>query len=417
MGTESIYPRHSRARLEEAASDSPVVLIHGPRQCGKTTLARGLGAGDGSGDSYFSLDDAVTLEAANSDPMGFIADLPERAIIDEVQRAPHIFAAIKMAVDERRVPGRFILTGSANILLLPKLSDSLAGRMEILRLHPLAQCEIAGFKPRFLDQLLSGGFKAKKAPRLGAELADRIAAGGFPAAIARSTPRRRQIWYRDYIETLISRDVRDMAKIASIDIMPRLMALAASQTARLANLTELAAPFQQSRTTIRDYVSLLERIFLLEHLPPWHSNRLSRLIKSPKLHLGDTGVACSLLGLDAESLRADRKVLGQLLETFVYQELRRMASWHSNDLRFHHFRDKDGVEVDIVIESGTTKIAGVEVKASATVTASDFQGLRKLKEAAGTRFASGVVLYDGETCASFGGDLFAVPLRLLCEPE
>ena len=417
MGTESIYPRYSSTRLEEAVSDTPVVLIHGPRQCGKTTLARGLIARDRPAYSYFSFDDAVTLDAANSDPVGFIADLPERTILDEVQRAPHLFATIKVAVDERRVPGRFILTGSANILLLPKLSDSLAGRMEILRLHPLAQCEIAGLKPKFLDQLLSGSFKTKKVPRLGPELADRIANGGFPAAIARSTPRRRQIWYRDYIETLISRDVRDMAKIASIDIMPRLMALAASQTARLANLSELADPFQQSRTTIRDYVALLERIFLLEHLPPWHSNRLSRLIKSPKLHLGDTGVACSLLGLDAASLRADRKVLGQLLETFVYQELRRMASWHPSDLRFHHFRDKDGVEVDIVIESGSTKVAGIEVKAAATVTAADFQGLRKLKEAAGNRFTSGIVLYDGDTCIGFGEDLFAVPLRLLCEPQ
>jgi predicted AAA+ superfamily ATPase len=334
-----------------------------------------------------------------------------------VQRAPELFLPLKVEVDRRRTPGRFLLTGSTNVLLLPKIADSLAGRMGSIQLHPLAQCELASREPEFLELLLSGGFKTRKTRRLGNELADRIAAGGFPAALARSTPRRQQVWYRDYIETLINRDVRDMARIASINIMPRLMTLAASQTARLANISELADPFQQSRTTIRDYVMLLERIFLLEHLPPWHSNRLSRLIKAPKLHLGDTGVACSLLGLDADALRADRKTLGQLLETFVYQELRRMASWHSAEVSFHHFRDKDGVEVDIVLESKASKIAGIEVKASATVTPSDFRGLHKLKEASGTRFASGIVLYDGETCTSFGEQLFAVPIRLLWEPQ
>lgn len=193
------------------------------------------------------------------------------------------------------------------------------------------------------------------------------------------------------------------------------MALAAGQTARLINISDLASPFQLSRPTIRDYVTLLERVFLLEELPPWHSNRLSRLIKTPKLHVGDTGLACALLGLDAAALVQDRGMLGQLLETFVFQELRRQASWHEEEIRFHHYRDKDGAEVDIVLERGAGQVTGVEVKASATVTAADFRGLRKLKDAAGKRFAAGVVLYDGETSAGFGDGLYAVPIRALWE--
>ncbi len=252
---------------------------------------------------------------------------------------------------------------------------------------------------------------------LGKELAELIVAGGYPAALARSAGRRRREWYRAYIETLVQRDVRELARIASLDILPRLLQLAAGQTARLLNVSELAAPFQVSRPTIADYVTLLGRIFLIERLPPWHSNRLSRLIKTPKLHLGDTGVACALLGLDAESLWRDRGTLGQLLETFVYQELRRQTSWCDDDIRFHHFRDKDGVEVDLVLERGGRELAGVEVKASATVTAADFRGLRKLRDAAGKRFAAGVVLYDGEVSVGFGERLFAVPVRALWELE
>jgi predicted AAA+ superfamily ATPase len=413
MSGPRLYPRFAEARLVEALADTPVVLIHGPRQCGKTTLARM--AGDPRGYAYFSFDDDVALAGATADPAGFVADLPERAILDEVQRVPGIFMALKTAVDRHRTPGRFLLTGSANVLLVPKLADSLAGRMEILRLHPLAQAELAGRVPRFLDQLFEGSFKVRTSDRLGAELAERIAAGGYPAALARATARRRAAWYRHYVETMIQRDVRDLARISALDALPRLLALAAGQTARLLNVTDLAGPFQLSRPTIRDYVTLLERVFLLEALPPWHSNRLSRLIKTPKLHVGDTGAACALLALDAAALTRDRATLGQLLETFVYQELRRQASWSEGEIRFHHFRDKDGAEVDIVLERGAHEVAGVEVKAAATVTAADFGGLRKLKAAAGKRFAAGIVLYDGEASVGFDDGLYAVPIRALWE--
>lgn len=287
--------------------------------------------------------------------------------------------------------------------------------MEILRLHPLAQAELAAHRSGFLDALFGEGFKAGARARLGKELAERIAAGGYPAALTRPSSRRRAAWYRDYLETLVQRDVRGMARISALDALPRLLALAAGQTARLLNVADLASPFQLSRPTIRDYVTLLARVFLLEELPPWHNNRLSRLIKTPKLHLGDTGLVCALLGVDAAVLSADRLLLGQLLETFVFQELRRQASWQEEPIAFYHFRDKDGAEVDIVLERGGQRLAGIEIKTSATVTSSDFRGLRKLKESAGKRFAAGVVLYDGEVTAPFGVGMAAVPIRTLWE--
>ena len=411
MTDPTIHPRFSLPHLTEALQDTPVVLMHGPRQCGKTTLARSVG--DAAGYAYISFDDDVLRASVQADPVGFVSDLPEKVVLDEVQRVPELFTALKVAVDRDRRPGRFILTGSANVLLVPKLADSLAGRMEILRLHPLAQSELAAKQPNFLDALFGDGFKTNQQARLGKELADRIAAGGYPAALARPSSRRRATWYRDYIETLVQRDVRDMARISSLDVLPRLLTLSAGQTARLLNVSDLASPFQLSRPTIRDYVTLLARVFLLEELPPWHNNRLSRLVKTPKLHLGDTGLACALLGVDAEALWADRTLLGQLLETFIFQELRRQASWRGDPINFYHFRDKDAAEVDIVLEGSGQRVAGVEVKASATVTARDFRGLRKLKETAGVRFAGGVVLYDGEVTTTFGDKLFAVPIRSL----
>jgi predicted AAA+ superfamily ATPase len=413
MKNNDLYPRYLQPRVIEALADSPVVLIHGPRQCGKTTLARHVG--DVEGFMYLSFDDDVQRAAAQADPVGYVADLPERAILDEVQRVPELFTSLKAAVDARREPGRFILTGSANVLLVPKLADSLAGRMEILRLHPLSQVELSSGTPDFLSALFGSAFKAgASGRRLGRMLAERVAAGGYPAALARTAARRQAAWYRDYANTLIQRDVLDLARISALDALPRLLALAAGQTACLVNVSELAAPFQVSRQTIREYVTLLSRIFLLEELPPWHSNRLSRLIKTPKLHLGDTGLVCSLLGLDAEMLWKDRALFGRILETFVFQELRRQGSWHEETVSFSHFRDKDKVEVDVILESGG-RLAGVEVKATATVTGDDFKGLRKLQEAAQKSFTAGVLLYDGEAVVPFGNRLYAVPISRLWE--
>ena len=394
----------------EAIADSPAVLIAGPRQCGKTTLAQSLcearhvtGAGrlpglppDGLGYEYITFDDVAARSAARVDPVGFVADLPALVVLDEVQRVPEIFTAVKVAIDRNRALGRFVLIGSTNVLLVPMMADSLAGRLETVRLYPLAQAELeatptmvatdaggGATRPQggFLDAMFGDGFKTTTSHRLGSELAARIAGGGYPAALARPPGPRRTRWYDDYIDALIQRDI-----------------------------THLSIP------TVRNYLTLFERLYLVDILPPWHSNRLKRLVKTPKLHLGDTGLACALLGADAGTLVADRQLLGRLLETFVYGELRRQAGWLDDRLRFYHFRDRDGYEVDIVIERGAAQVAGIEVKAAATVTEADFRGLRKLRAAAGSRFAGGVLLYDGELSVTFGSGLRAVPLSHLWVP-
>lgn len=413
MNANKLYPRFASERLKETLADTPVVLIHGPRQCGKTTLARMVG--EPLGYAYFNFDDPVLSSAAESDPNGFIDDMPEKAILDEVQRVPGIFPALKAAVDKNRIPGRFLLTGSANVLLVPKLSESLAGRMGILRLHPLAQCELRREKLQFLEKLFAGSFKTHKTDRLGKILYSIVATGGYPPALRRADFRRRAAWYRDYMETLAQRDVRDLARIRSLNILPRLLELIASQTARLLNVSELSSPFQLSRPTIREYLTLLEGVFLVEELQPWHSNRASRLIKTPKIHMGDTGLACMLLGLDSAGFEKNRSALGPILETFVYQELRRHACWHEDNIQFYHFRDKDNFEVDIVLERNAYELAGIEVKASATVNAADFRGLRKFRDTAQKRFTCGVVLYDGETVVGFGDGMHALPIRMLWE--
>ena len=438
MTRTDLYPRHAARPLAEALAHSPAVLVHGPRQCGKTTLARSVGGP--LGHSYVSFDDDVARRTAQADPAGFVADLPERVVLDEVQRVPGLFAALKTAIDRRRIPGRFILTGSSNVLLVPKLSDSLAGRMHVVRLHPLSQSELARQVPAaseepargpgpnadpdrsrppqagsgFLNALFDGGPPFQAVERLDAELADRIVAGGYPAALVRPKGRWRAEWYRSCVETVVARDVRDLARIRHFDALPKLLSRAAAGTAQLFNATKLASAFGVSRVTTADYVALLERVFLLERVQPWHGSRLKRLAKTPKLHLGDTGLACAVLGIDAASLAADRPLLGHLLETFIYQELRRTTTGHPEPHSFHHYRDKDGAEVDIVIQRGRT-VAGVEVKAAATVRDADFRGLRKLRNALGPRFAGGVVLYDGELGAPFGDKLRATPLRALWE--
>lgn len=205
MSEGAMYPRYARWQVEEALQDSPVVLIHGPRQSGKTTLAKAVG--DDWGFAYYSFDNDVQRASAQADPVGYVADLPAKVILDEVQRVPELFTSLKAAVDARRKPGRFILTGSANVLLVPKLADSLAGRMSILRLHPLAQAELGGQPCGFLGKLFGGQFKAGPVgTRLGRELVERVLAGGFPAALARTSHRRRMAWYSDYAETLIQID-------------------------------------------------------------------------------------------------------------------------------------------------------------------------------------------------------------------
>ncbi len=413
MSDPEVYPRFALVRLEEALADTPVVLIHGPRQCGKSTLAQVVARKHGY--TYFTFDDENVLRAARADPVGFCTELPERTVLDEVQRIPELFTSIKGLVDRDRRPGRLILTGSANVLLLPKLADSLAGRMEVLRLGPLTQVEMGGRAPRtgFIDRIFGGRFPITTGGRLGEALLQRVAGGGFPAALARTTERRRREWQLQYVAAITQRDLRNLTRIRSLEVLPKLLELAAGQTSRLFNASELAGPFELSRPTSRAYLTLLEQVFLIDILPPWHRNRLSRLIKTPKLHLADTGLALALLGADVAALKENRSLFGQLLETFVYQELRHQSSWTDGNHRFFHYRDKDQLEVDIVLERDGRLISGVEVKASSTVGEYDFRGLKRLQEATGAAFRCGIVLYDGDSALSFGPQMFAVPIAEL----
>lgn len=413
---EAIFTRHVESRLREALEDSPVVLIQGPRQCGKTTLARVVGETEGY--RYMSFDDEDNRAAAEADFMGFVKTLPERVILDEVQKVPEIFSSIKLAVDRDRIPGHFILTGSVSVLHVRGITDSLAGRMDIIRLHPFSQSELEGTAPGFPDALFSSEFDVwqDRSDSRETVIMDKVAGGGYPVALQRSGERRAD-WYRKYTEILLERDSRDIAAIRSPEILSSLLALAATQTARLLSVNGLSSSFRLSRNTIHDYIFLLEKMFLLEKLPAWHRNYLKRLIKTPKLHITDTGIACALMRMNAAALSANRPFYGQLLETWVLQELRRQLSGHAEPHVFSHYREKDGAEVDIVIERGAGALAGVEVKASDTVRDSDFRGLRRLRDAAEERFSCGVVLYNGEKNLRFGEGLYAVPLRLLWETE
>jgi hypothetical protein len=405
---DRFYPRFALMRVHQALRDTPVVLLNGPRQCGKTTLVRYLIGGHRS---YLTLDDETALAAARSDPSGFLRGL-ERASLDEVQRAPELLRAIKLTVDQDRRPGRFLLTGSADLLALPRVSESLAGRMEVITLLPLAHAELLGRRPKFLDHVFDGKLGSVAAPVVGPDLVELMLAGGYPELIARA-PARRQQWAKDYARAVIMRDVRDVAEVERLDEMPRLLRALANHAGQLLNFAELGGQLGFDGKTARRYLGILEQVYLVRRVEPWFTNRLKRMVKTPKLHFLDTGLLAALRGLTAERLSSDREALGALLESFVFSEVAKLISWAGREVIVHHYRDKDQQEVDLVLERDDGAIVGIEVKASATVTGTDFGGLRKLAGACGGRFKLGLVLYDGETPVPFGERLFAAPVSVL----
>ncbi|PBN42249.1 ATP-binding protein [Sphingobium sp. D43FB] len=405
-----MLPRHSTQRILEALQDTRVVLLAGPRQAGKTTLARSLSE---KGRTYLTLDDATTLSAARADPAGLVRDL-DQAIIDEVQRAPDLLLAIKESVDRDPRPGRFLLTGSANLMTLPRIADSLAGRMEIIRLLPLAQSEIlAQPPPRFLASLFASRTPVSGTLRIGGDLVDLVLAGGYPEAIGRKSWLRRQDWYENYVDAIVERDVRDVANIDQLERMPRLLRALAVHSGQLVNHAGVGASLGLNHVTTQKYTAIFEQLFLVRSLPPWHNNALKRLIKKPKLHFLDSGLLAALRGITPEKLAADRSHFGAILETFVYSEVLKATHWSDDRFSLSHFRDKELDEVDIVIENRAGQVVGLEIKAAATVRAGDFAGLRKLAAATGDRFAFGAVLYDHNQAIGFGDNLAALPLSCL----
>jgi hypothetical protein len=409
-----MFPRGLARAVAEALADRPVVLVNGARQTGKTTLARHLAATVHPA-RYVTLDDASVLAAAHGDPAGFVSGLQEPVILDEVQRVPELFPAIKAAVDRDRTAGRFLLTGSADVLLLPRLSESLAGRMEVHTLWPLSQGELEGQPEELVDALFADSLPAPRSPQGGRkpELVDRLVRGGYPEVVGIAADARRQAWFGSYVTTILQRDVRDLANIEGLTMLPRLLRLLASRSTALLNFADLSRSIGIPQTTLKRYMALLEMTFLLQTLPAWFVNIGKRLVKSPKLLLNDTGLAAHLQGLNAERLVGDRVLLGPLLENFVVMELKKQAGWSRRQPQLHHFRTEAGEEVDVVLEDAAGGVVGIEVKAAATVAQMDFKGLRTLAAAAGKRFHRGVVLHTGPEVIPFAADLHALPISTL----
>lgn len=397
--------------LEEALADTPVVCLLGARQCGKSTLAEHWAPHR----TYISLDDQNFLQAAQNDPAGFVGQLPDEVTLDEVQRVPEVLLAIKRAVDSDRRPGRFLLTGSANLLQLPKLADSLAGRMECLFLQPFTECEKEQAPGQFLRLLLEGALEEPLTgggPPKPSTLPRRLVAGGYPEPNRRTAARARQ-WHRQYLRSITERDIHDVARIQDGTQVQRLLEMVALRTAELLNMSSLGNDLDMDRQTVDRHLTVLEKLFLVRRLPAWHRNSAKRLIKTPKIHVCDSGLAATLTDLHPEDWTTKRDRFGHLLESFVLQQLIAQAGWTDPDIRFFHYRDKDKVEVDCVITRGS-KVWGVEVKAATTVNTTDGKGLRRLAEQAGKNFQGGVLLYDGQSVFRLGDDkLHAVPLSKL----
>lgn len=402
--------RHVQGKIAIALQDTRVVLVVGPRQAGKTTLARLYASPDRP---YLTLDDPATLAAARSDPTGFVRGL-KQAVIDEVQRAPDLLLAIKESVDKDQTPGRFLLTGSTNLMAMPLVADSLAGRLEVITLLPFAQAELAGTQGDLLDRLFDGaGLPAVVNPLVGDDLMECVLKGGYPEALRRTSVNRRQAWLQDYVALILDRDVRDIANIDQLDRMPRLLDVLAAHAGQLVNHSSYGAALGLTTPTAQKYVGILERLFLTRQIPPWSSNAVSRLTKTPKLHFLDTGLLAALRDVTAAQLQKDRTAYGPLLENFVVSEVLKLTTWSEKRLRISHFRTKEQDEVDLVLEDRRGRVIGIEVKASATVRGQDLRGLRKLQEAVGDKFVQGLVLHDHDRITPFDEKLHAAPVSLL----
>ncbi|TVQ28387.1 MAG: ATP-binding protein [Wenzhouxiangella sp.] len=406
-----MHPRSIKQTLAEALEDTPVVLLNGARQTGKSTLVQALRPGR----RYLTLDDPAVLAAVKADPFGFVTALDEPVCLDEVQRAPELFLAIKSAVDKDRRPGRFLLTGSANVLMLPQMADSLAGRMEIIELWPLAQSELNGRGGSVIDRLFAGDF-GQHFPFSRADFIARLVAGGYPEATQRSSERRMGAWFESYLITILQRDVKDLANIEGLTELPKLVRLLAIRSGGLLNFAELSRSTGIPQTTLKRYLALLETLFLVRQVPAWSSHLGKRLQKSPKLFLSDYGLMAHLQGLGAARLSEQHGLPGGLVEAFVHAELAKHQTWAAFPTQLMHYRTSAGFEVDFVLENRQHELLGIEVKAAATVTGKDFRGLRHLRNTAPDQFKHGVLFYTGEEVVNFDEQLTAVPIGLLSCP-
>jgi predicted AAA+ superfamily ATPase len=406
-----LVTRHAEARMTEALADTRVVTLNGARQAGKSTLAR-LAAARRPNAIVRLLDDPATLRAARDDPAGFV-EHDGLMVIDEVQLAPELFRSMKVQVDTDPRPGQFLLTGSAQVLALRGLPDALPGRMEIIELWPFSQGELDSAPDAFIDAAfargpeLSGSTALRKRDYL-----DRAVRGGYPEAVRRSA-RRRAAFFDSYLTNLIERDITELAAIERRGDLQRLLALLAGRTGRLLVPGSLATASGIPRTTLSRYLELLSAVFLIKQIPAWSGGPSRRAVGTPKLAFVDTGIAAHLLGQDAARLAEPDGAAGAVLETFVLMELARQLTWSQERARLCHYRTRDNIEVDAIVETPDGRVIAIEVKAGATVRAEDLAGLRHLRERLGARLVAGYVLYTGQQTLPFGERLRALPIDAL----
>jgi uncharacterized protein len=406
-------PRHALARVVEALADTRIVAVEGPRQAGKSTLCTKIASERGM--QSVTLDDAATRRGAIDDPAGFTAALGGRAFIDELQRAPELVFALKMAVDREPRPGRFLVSGSANLLLAPRIGDSLAGRIERIPLRPFTQAELSRRAvPSWLDELWDGAgpppLEARSVGR--AAHAERIAAGGFPAVVARSE-RRRAAWFEDYIAALVTRDVPDLVDVRRPDLLPALLAHLAAGSGSLTSLRPIAQAVAADQKTVRSYVRLLELLHLLVSVPAWTPGFAARAVRTPRLFVEDSGLMTHLLNADATRIAQDDALSGRAYESFVAMELARLLPYTETIPRMRHWRGAHGEEVDIVLEDRTGRVIAIEIKSGATVRPADLRGLRRFQTLAGERFLAGIVLCTARQTTPLGQRMWATPIEAL----
>ena len=413
--TEDTYPRWQKAKIENALETRRVVLLEGPRQCGKTTLSETFVSGDAV---YRTLDDATLRDSALNDPIGFVNHGDGLMVIDEVQRAPDLLLAIKMDVDKNQKYGRYLLTGSAHIQSLPTVRESLAGRIRKARLRPLAMGEMLRKPAGFIADAFEGVFAVPKTPDGHAYDKDAYISlavrGGFPEVVRIGEAREVQQWHRDYLDVLVDRDLKDIAEIRRRNGLIRLVEVLAAWSSKEADIADIGANQTLSRPTVESYMGALEALCLVERVNPWHSRDYDRLKKHDKVFMADSGFMSSMLQWTVENVRLDGDRNGKLIETFVFNQLSAILDAQEENYRLHYYRDREGREVDLLIQNEAGGILGVEVKAGSSVDKSTFKHMEwfKGKFARDADFI-GVVLYSGEHVVPFGEGMWAVPICAL----
>lgn len=419
MTSNDILPRHALPWAKELVESFPVVVVEGARQVGKSTLATMLVEGSERAARYLTLDDDVLRAAAQNDPQAFVNQLPDgMLVIDEIQRAPELLLPIKASIDRHRTPGRFLLTGSADLLRLERTPDSLAGRAVTLPLRTLSQGEINGRLDDFVTRFVAGVDPFDVRSTVSREdYANRLAAGGYPEVFRRS-PRLRTAWFDGYVDRIVQRDARDVRRLVDGNRLASVLRLVAANQAGELVRARLSRDANVPETTMSAYLDLVETLYLVERIRPWSGNLTTRQTGKAKGIITDSALAMHLSGVTparAAALVGGGELLGPLLEGFVVSELRKQQTWSDTRFSVFHYRETSGLEVDVLLELDDGRVLGLEVKASQTYKPEHFRGLRRLADRLGDRFLGGIVLSTADQGVRFGENLVGLPIASLWE--